>query len=138
MADDCFLQYAYIIAAYTLLKIKFPNSDRNSAHRKKFLIQLSRELVEDQIVSRLGDSQRIHKRTTNAIRLMGFSVVEVPENSINTRKRTRCAICPRSNDNKVNTHCSCCRKYVCKEHMRMICIDCENQDDSNDENSETE
>lgn len=114
------------VAAYNLYNMKFPNWSSRPTKRKLFLQKLGRELVDPLIVERLAHRNIQKGQAGCAIRQMGYSLIELAESNepSSSRKRLRCAQCPRSNDRKVNTFCKLCKKPTCKEHFDIICCKC--------------
>jgi hypothetical protein len=51
------------------------------------------------------------------------SPTRVPEAKCSKRK-ARCAICPRSKDRKTSHMCHTCGKHLCVEHEIYVCDEC--------------
>lgn len=126
------------IAAFDLYAFKFPNWNLRTDKRRTFLRKLGEDLVQPQIVERLSRGKYIYGATAQAIKNMGYSILEVPVPVDGKLKRGRCAVCPRSKDNKINTVCAACHKYTCKDHLQMIysvCIAATEEDKDSEEES---
>lgn len=91
--------------------------------RRIFLEELGRSLVEPYVQNR---SRMPHcenaKRVVSQIQAEKSNTIEVNI----TKKRKRCDFCPSSNDNKTNTVCCKCLKYLCKAHVTTFCPQCKN------------
>lgn len=116
------------INAFILWKIKFPEWNKTYLDvRRKFLLDLGKQLVKDHIIRRYGNKDRLQKN------IRDHMITVVPELNQQIRgprvgSSGRCAICPRKNDRKTRNTCQTCGDYVCQEHSkkRIICCHCEN------------
>ena len=50
--------------------------------------------------------------------------VTLDANSASLNKRDRCTLCDRKKNQKRQSLCSKCGKYVCPEHPHIVCINC--------------
>ncbi|XP_046384823.1 piggyBac transposable element-derived protein 4-like [Ischnura elegans] len=126
------------INAYQMYLRKYP-SFRGKNSRRRFLLELAKELITPEIHRRIGKTGCQTKRIQTAIKNAGIGNI-LPENEIeimSKNKRGRCCICPRKSDKKTNTHCNICNRYVCSNHVqkRSICMQCDSNG-SGDEDSD--
>ncbi|XP_076069849.1 uncharacterized protein LOC143041722 isoform X1 [Oratosquilla oratoria] len=47
--------------------------------------------------------------------------------SSQSRKRSRCELCPRADDKKTSTKCGQCKQFICPNHMVISCNMCANE-----------
>lgn len=139
-----------IIDIATLNAYSIYNYANDSFERRKFLLDLAKELVESHISQRLNcTNNSANEKIFNAVKIIGFKhlisrKVEIFEKKkikqLMTRKRGRCFNCPRSMDRKSSERCDKCFAFVCTDHRGVLCVMCLNKvknfDAKEDEESE--
>lgn len=116
-----------------------PNWNENKLQRRRlFLKELGKHLVKEQLQTRLGlptislNLRSIIEETINDDKGDGEDASVTEENADEdstpphqiSRKRGRCTECKRSNDKKVRTMCDSCRSFVCSNHSKILCNNC--------------
>ena len=106
--------------------MKNPAMYQGSQKRRKFLYDLSEELLGPQILRRAQstDFSRLHKETRTKINLCLPSEPMVPQAGEGTSKKRRCIKCPRQMDKKTTKSCAKCSMPICNDHIQYICNDC--------------
>ena len=83
-----------------------PEWEIKATHRRRiFLLQLGKELVGH---AELTEAEPRDQETTDEP----------------AKKRQRCSFCPREKDEKSSVYCNKCRRIVCKEHSKIVCLHC--------------
>jgi hypothetical protein len=82
--------------------------------RRKFILELGKELAMPQIKRRADNSAYLHKDIVQCIRLL-VPVQEIKKPREN-KVQGRCNLCPRNKDRKIRTICDNCGNFVCKDH----------------------
>ena len=102
-----------------------PTIFQGSQRRRKFLLQLSEELVLPQI-KRRSQSEGFYKlHKDNRIKIQAFIPnIRAVAQSVATEKRRRCMTCPRHLDRKTRFLCSYCHVPICNDHANLVCNDC--------------
>ena len=81
-----------------------PEWEINATHRRRiFPLQLGKELVGQ------AEPTEVEPRAQGT--------TDEP-----AKKRQRCSFCPRDKDKKSGVMCSHCKRTVCKEHCKTVCI----------------
>jgi hypothetical protein len=94
--------------AYVVFQAIWPDHNRNKSHRRRlFLHSLGMEMI----------SGSVNHRTP-------LTTVPISTSEEETKKRGRCAFCPRNIDKKTFDTCSVCGKNVCSGHARRACYSC--------------
>lgn len=97
----------------------------NELTHQKFIINLGRELIKNQLVRR-AQMENIPRQLRQIIRQVGNITENVPHRPpARPPKRARCYICPR-NDNKQSLICNQCSKHICRDHCitKQLCTNC--------------
>ena len=102
-----------------------PTIFQGSQKRRKFLLQLSEELVLPQIKRRSQSEgyQKLHKDCRIKIQAFVPNPASVIPANV-TGKRKRCSICPTRTGKKTSNTCTHCHISVCNEHANIVCNDC--------------
>ncbi|KAB0790446.1 hypothetical protein PPYR_15168 [Photinus pyralis] len=119
------------IAAMVIWLCHNPESfGRKAQKRRFFLLDLGRELVETYIQRRLQNKRCIQKGAKSGLLALGYNL-DTPKQhqpeKVNTLKRSRCQLCPRSVDKKIKTQCNNCGVHICGAHSDKLisCNSCE-------------
>jgi hypothetical protein len=105
------------------------NKDWNQSkpnRRYRFLLELGKEQTNPNILRMASNPNGLQLPVVNAIEAAGVydarnpAAQSTPSRSgqQQSRKRGRCLYCPRSNDQKVNTVCSECKRFICEKHRK--------------------
>jgi len=105
------------------------NKDWNQSkpnRRYRFLLELGKELTNPNIPRRASNPNGLQLPVVRAIEAAGVYVAlntaaqSTPSTSGHqqSRKSGRCSYCPRSNDRKVITVCSECKRFICEKHSK--------------------
>ena len=105
------------------------NKDWNQSkpnRRCRFLLELGKELTNPNILRRASNPNGLQLPVVRATEAAGVYVVPntAAQSTTSTsghqqsRKRGRCSYCPRSNDRKVITVCSECKRFICEKHSK--------------------
>lgn len=131
------------VNAFVLWKDIHPEwHEGNESRRRLFLLELAKKLVDPMIRRRLNDPSIRKTQPTAMLQMMSNCLESISEtseegepateprpttSSDTAKKRSRCYMCPRKNDTKVNIFCSVCKKFVCKAHRseKAMCLRCE-------------
>ena len=112
-----FFQNLLDIAAFNAAVIFFytnPEVDHGKPQRRRlFLHKLAMDMIAPAIQQR--NPVRLQENPAPPITADG----DVGNGG--KRKRSRCNLCPRSVDKKTVEKCSACQKFLCKNHMRIVC-----------------
>lgn len=104
--------------------------------RRLYLVELADQLINEHILRRKvlphGPSARnlvnnIQQQNdlTGASQCSKQNTTNTPLSSNLPNKRQRCFFCQHGrNSNKYSTKCDTCKKFICKEHMVTLCINC--------------
>ena len=65
-----------------------------------------------------------HKSVKNAMLMLDVTPQLVPQQREALATKKRCGFCNRDADRKTSTVCGLCETPVCKEHSYMVCRDC--------------
>lgn len=108
--------------AFIIYKIKYPPKKSTNQYRKHFLISLGKDLTLPQIKNRYK-SENFSNRFAVHIRRAIIACLPkeyVKKKNISTenasKKRGRCAYCPRQEDKKSATKCGKCGVFLCNQH----------------------
>ena len=105
--------------------LNHPNVYQGHQKRRKFLMDLSEELVLP-LIKRRSQSEnfrRLHKHTITKMELfLPETVVQLQTTKEHQKKR--CGKCPREMDRKTRKSCSKCLTPICENHTFTICSDC--------------
>ena len=102
------------------------NRDWNQSkpnRRYRFLLELGKEITNPNILQRASNPNGLQLPVVRAIEAVGVygarytAAQRSPSTSgqQQSRRRGRCSYCPRSNDWKVNTVCSECKRFICEK-----------------------
>lgn len=89
--------------------------------RRQYLLDLGKSLALPNMQRRLETNTNLQKPVIRALAACGVCKnKEIPPLATPTtdRKRARCYICPRKDDNKTTLRCSKCQKFICSRHRR--------------------
>ena len=102
-----------------------PGIFQGSQKRRKFLLQLSEELVLPQIRRRSQSEAfyKLHKESRIKIQAFVPNLTPVTQ-SVATGQKKRCLTCPRALERKTRFTCSYCQVAICNEHANLVCNDC--------------
>jgi hypothetical protein len=106
-----------------------PNfGEHEKDERQKFLKELALALIIPNARQRL-EVQQTPQDVKQVIRSCGI-LPEAPSPAPSTTKllsaqRKRCYICPRSKDKKTKFICNECNNFVCEEHSKWLCNQCQ-------------
>lgn len=109
-------------------KVIYQANSGNFENRSSFLKELAYEMVRPWQVMRVQDShipKAIRKRLREELNLPDDPVAEQP-----VGQRRRCHYCPWARNRASKQICFKCKRNVCGEHMRNICLEC--LEDTND------
>lgn len=117
------LDQAGINAMILYLKAKKPNTPAKK-YRSGFLKNMALQLAKPHMKRRLQSN--LPRELASTIRAILDIPEEIPEGEPPSKlqKQARCVLCPRKNDKKVKIVCTKCKKPVCPEHRREICLSC--------------
>jgi hypothetical protein len=92
--------------------------------RRLFLRGLGLELLKPQVAKRVTT-----KNVPRSIRLEAVRYDDIPaeilqQSSSKNRSSGRCIVCPRKKDKKTKCSCYKCDKFICQNHMKLICDSC--------------
>lgn len=118
------------VNAFTIFGSQHQSENETNA-RRKFIRELSKELVMPQIRRRIETSENLKSSVIDAMGRCGLKrqrMVESTEYSMQQgkAKRVRCSDCPNKIDRKASTSCATCKKAICKSHRItfFLCGDC--------------
>ena len=90
--------------AFILYTQCFPEWQKTKSHRRRvFLLELGIKLIADN-----RNAREISGKTTSS-----------------GDEKGRCKVCSRSNDRKTRSKCAACQGFVCEEHSRRVCLECD-------------
>jgi len=95
--------------------------------RQKFLKELALALIIPHTHQRF-EVQQTPQDVKQVIRSCGILPALSPGPSTTQRhsaQRKRCYICPRSKDKKTKFICNKCNNFVCEEHSKSLCNQCQ-------------
>ena len=70
------------------------------------------------------ESKVKHKSVENAMLMLDVTPQLVPQQREALATKKRCGFCNRDADRKTSTVCGLCETPVCKEHSYIVCRDC--------------
>lgn len=70
------------------------------------------------------DCAKRQKDTDDCEEYTDFQLGGLEVVSTYTTKRYRCSLCPKKKDNKVSNRCFKCQVYICRDHSKLICDVC--------------
>lgn len=119
------------MATYQLLNIAGINAQvvyysRNTNEKMKrriFLRTLAMELIKPQVGKRAAETSLPKRIREKASRLTGQ---QHPPQAQRARLGAtgRCEVCPRNKDRKTAKSCGKCQKWICVDHVNMVCDEC--------------
>ncbi|XP_026317851.1 uncharacterized protein LOC113228708 [Hyposmocoma kahamanoa] len=117
------LDQAGINAMILYLKAKKPNTPAKK-YRSGFLKNMALQLAKPHTKRRLQSN--LPRELASTIRAILDIPEEIPEGEPPSKlqKQARCVLCPRKKYKKVKIVCTKCKKPVCPEHRREICLSC--------------
>lgn len=77
------------VAAFDLYAFKFSNWNLRTDKRRTFLLKLDEQFINDQIFERLSNSKHVYGNIAQAIRSMGYTIIELGSPTQPNRKRQR-------------------------------------------------
>src|SRR6218665_1982241 len=110
------------IAALIIWLCNSPEGASRSRSRRcrLFMLQLDRELVQEQNAVRSANPRALQGEVRSSIKRANIqgvqTAVEGNQRSKAPPRKRRCHICPRSADRKVKQECAVCSRNVCMEH----------------------
>jgi len=114
--------------AFVIFTQNVPNfGERKKEKRQKFLKELALALIIPHRRQRF-ELQQTPQDVKQVIRRCGIFSAPSPAPSTNqcrSAQRKRCYICPRSKDKKTKSICNKCNNFVCEEHSKSLCIQCQ-------------
>jgi hypothetical protein len=118
------------INSLKLWMIKNPTWESKKPDRRRFLLQLGKNLIRDHSTRRYRNSTGLQTTVEKNI-ISAFPDLAVPpdprnERAIPTESQDRCFICARSKDRKSRKYCACCKRFVCQQHLNITvkCQEC--------------
>lgn len=118
------------INAFKVWMFANPDYERNDKDvRRKFLLQLGKDLVKENIISRYNNKNIQHQIKQHIIKVVPEVQRNQPTMSTTgsaTKVQDRCHLCDRKRDRKTRQQCTLCKKFVCTEHStkKLICQNC--------------
>jgi uncharacterized protein VirK/YbjX len=108
------------INAFKIWKLKNPAYQQgHSDAKRKFLLDLGRALVKQNVIYRYENVKNTHSQLKPAMnrRKQGLS------------GQGRCYLCDRKQDRKSRQSCSICVNFVCVQHcsQSVVCQNCKNK-----------
>lgn len=113
--------------AYTFFKAQHPEFYSGITNaRRRFLTELSQELVKPYMRSRLECVPNLQTSITAAMEKCGVTKAAIQPQVGKSPKRKRCKMCPRNLDRKARQCCWKCSEPVCSAHSqkRVLCNGC--------------
>lgn len=115
--------------AYVIWTSINPSWNKNMLTRRRlYLEELGKSFLEEFVIRRKTMPRSEHAKSIvkNMKRVHAQSLqIAVPESLNTDKKRARCGFCKSNSDNKTNMVCKLCRKFLCKQHVCYLCINCE-------------
>lgn len=113
------------------------NNPETKIVRRLYLRGLGLELLKPQVTKRVAT-----KNVPRSIRLGAAKYADIPvekpqQSSSGNRSSGRCIVCPRKKDKKTKCSCYKCDKFMCQNHMKLICESCLQGEESGNETSDT-
>jgi len=121
------------VNAFCIFSFKFPDWDgQRNDNRRRFLLELGKELVIPHVKVRLGNPVGLH---SSIIADMKTLVPDYQPNPVQPQGRGpiqgRCVNCPRNRDKKIRARCERCQNFICKDHSQKVtqvtCTSCQNE-----------
>jgi hypothetical protein len=117
----CALNVAAINARVVVMSTKTPPMQYRS--RRKFIKNLALSLIQPHMEVR-RNMPMLPKVLRESINEATSSGSEERPSKKPKRDKGRCAICPRSKDNKTTISCKKCDNFTCKIHSSNVCQKC--------------
>lgn len=113
------------------------NNPNTKILRRLFLRGLGLDLLRPLVAKRVTT-----KNVPRSIRLGAAKYAEIPVEKLQpstsgNRPSGRCTVCPRKNDKKTKCSCYKCDKFMCQNHMKLVCDSCLETNKSGNESSDT-
>lgn len=116
--------------------IYIANNPNIKIKRRIFLRNLAMELIKPAIAKRAASTFLPREIRIKAATISGQQLrIETTEREGSSG---RCFFCPRAKDRKTKNSCGKCNKWICKDHLKQICLDCSNKYENADENEMTD
>jgi len=114
--------------AFVIFTENVPNiGEHKKEERQKFLKELALTLIIPHTRQRF-EVQQTPQDVKQVIHSCGILPAPSPAPSTTQRhsaQRKRCYICPRSKDKKTKFICNKCNNFVCEEHSKRLCSQCQ-------------
>lgn len=125
-----------MVLFYELLNIAGINAFRvyklnhqTTIKRRTFLEAIGRELVEGHLSRRATKPQLPREMRLRLAQICNRGTESVPANN-EDKIYGRCAICDAKKNRKTKYQCLSCRRFLCLEHVKPMCANCFEADDS--------
>lgn len=112
------------ISAINAMCVHKANNPTETVDRSSFIEKCAWELIRPQIEFRATLWQLPREIRRRATTLLGIVSVPQPRPQSSGRHVRRCSICPHTQDKLTRVTCVKCGTYICKNHIKKICIEC--------------
>lgn len=112
------------INAYVIYNANMICLQTQTIVRRTFLKDLALSLIKPQIEKRSSITSLPRHIRNRMFQILGGEEGTPPPLEPTSGVRGRCSICPYRKDRKTKTQCQYCQTYICREHTKFVCDNC--------------
>ncbi|XP_045458229.1 piggyBac transposable element-derived protein 4-like [Melitaea cinxia] len=115
------------LSALNALCIYTANKNYEAVRRRNFLIDLSLAWMKPQARRRLDNNKLPRSLVFKIKDFLGIIETENPATTSAQAPSTsvgRCYDCGRKRNKSTRKHCSTCKKFICGDHSKIVCLSC--------------